>query len=89
MKRIKEFIFAVLFVLCMTLSSCTFGDNGASGTTDTLNIDSTELVIDSAAVQKDTMTQCYAVTKAGTQCERLVFPPDTYCFQHKKMYEKQ
>ena len=89
MKRIKGFIFAALFALCMIFAACNFDGNGTSGNTDTLSTDSTELVIDSAAVQKDTMTQCYAITKAGTQCERLVFPPDTYCFQHKKMYEKQ
>ena len=89
MKRIKGFIFAVLFAFCMMFAGCNFGEGGSSNGADTLKIDSTEIVIDSAAVQKDTMTQCYAVTKAGTQCERLVFPPDTYCFQHKKMHEKQ
>lgn len=89
MKRIKSLFIAVLFAVCMMFSACNFNGNGTSGNTDTLSIDSTELVIDSAAVQKDTMIQCYAITKAGTQCERLVFPPDTYCFQHKKMYEKQ
>lgn len=89
MKRIKGLVIAALFAVCMLFAACNFGGNGTSENTDTLSIDSTELVIDSAAVQKDTMTQCYAITKAGTQCERLVFHPDTYCFQHKKMYEKQ
>lgn len=89
MKRIKSLFIAALFALCMMFSACNLGGNGTSGNTGTLSTDSTELVIDSASVQKDTMIQCYAITKAGTQCERLVFPPDTYCFQHKKMYEKQ
>lgn len=89
MKRIKSFFIVALFAVCMMFSACNFSGNGTSGNTDTLSIDSTEIVIDSAAVQKDPMIQCYAITKAGTQCERLIFPPDTYCFQHKKMYEKQ
>lgn len=87
MKKIKNFIFAMLLMCAVMLTSCEFGNPGNSGSTDTLKIDSTEMVADSTAAQKDTMIQCYAITKAGTQCERLVFPPDTYCFQHKKMYE--
>ena len=89
MKRIKELVICALFAFCMMFTGCNFGEGGSSNGPDTLKIDSTEIIVDSTAVQKDTMTQCYAITKAGTQCERLVFPPDTYCFQHKKMYEKQ
>ena len=87
MKRIKNFIFAIMLVIAVMFTSCDWGAPVTSGNTDTLKIDSTELVIDSTAAQNDTMIQCYAITKAGTQCERLVFPPDTYCFQHKKMFE--
>ena len=87
MRKIKSFFIIVLFAVCIMFASCNFDGNGTFEDTVTPSIDSTELVIDSASVQNDTLTQCYAITKAGTQCERMVFQPDTYCFQHKKMYE--
>ena len=79
-------ILMLAFALTFGAMSCEFtGSNGESS-----QIDSTELVIDSTAVDSleanapDSLVQCVAITKKGTQCERLVAYPDTLCFQHKK-----
>lgn len=79
-------ILMLAFALTFGAMSCEFtGSNGESP-----QIDSTELVIDSTAVDSlvtdapDSLVQCTAITKKGTQCERLVAYPDTLCFQHKK-----
>lgn len=87
MKRIKNFILALIMVLAMTFTACDWSKPGTSGNVDSVAVDSIELVTDTVAAPQDTVTmiQCYAITKAGKQCERLVFPPDTLCFQHKKM----
>lgn len=70
----------------------------SDGETDNVNIvTETDSVIDEFAENADTaimegvdavdtFVRCAAMTQKGTQCERLVNPSDTYCFQHKNKH---
>ena len=78
MKKIASLFVILFLVLC--LASCDF--NGNNGNQMTEEIDSTELM---DILEPDSMVQCVAITKAGTQCQRLVKYPDTLCFQHYRM----
>ena len=78
MKKIATIVAVIFAVMCFV--SCDFnGNNGNMVPTET---DSTELM---DIVEPDSMVQCVAITKAGTQCQRLVKYPDTLCFQHYRM----
>ena len=88
MKKIIALIVLVLMVLCV--ASCDFGGN--TNTNEPAVVDSTdliEIVADTMEeveeIEADSLIQCVAITKAGTQCQRLVKYPDTLCFQHYKM----
>ena len=79
-------ILMLAFALTFGAVSCEFtGSNGEGAQSDSL-----ELAIDTVAVdtvladEPDSLVQCTAITKKGTQCERLVVYPDSLCFQHKK-----
>ena len=78
MKKLLTFLM-LAFALTFGAMSCEFtGSNGESSQIDSTAVDS--LVTDAP----DSLVQCTAITKKGTQCERLVAYPDTLCFQHKK-----
>lgn len=77
MKRLIVLIFTAL--MACTLVSCDFGQNGGQS----VGADTTAVAADSATVAKDSLVQCKGITKRGTQCERMLWWPDTLCFQHK------
>ena len=77
MKKITTIIILLFTVLC--LASCDSYWANQNGNTATLDSDTTEVN------EPDSMVQCVAITKAGTQCQRLVYYPDTLCFQHYRM----
>lgn len=35
-----------------------------------------------ANARQDSLVRCQGITKRGTQCERMLWWPDTLCFQH-------
>ena len=76
MKKLFAFIAAVVLVVAM--ASC-----GYQGTdSENANTDSVETVVDTTVAAKDSLVQCKGITKRGTQCERMLWWPDTLCFQH-------
>lgn len=81
MKKITKFL-AAFIVSVFILFSCqmTPADSAASD-----QIDTTEAIVENND-QSDSLVQCIAITKKGTQCERLVAYPDSLCFQHKTTY---
>ena len=88
MKKIISIIIVLLMVLCV--ASCDFGGN--TNTNEPTVVDSTDLIEivadtmeEAEEIEADSLVQCVAITKAGTQCQRLVKYPDTLCFQHYKM----
>jgi len=77
----KKFLAVVLTVTAIVFASCGYtAQEGTEVVADTITTDS--LVVDTVKV--DSVVRCVAITKAGTQCERLCDYPDTLCFQHKK-----
>lgn len=83
----KKFLVCLLAMVMIALTSCGDGNTGTNnGTSDTVTIvfEPNETV-DTTTAKPDSLVQCHAITKKGTQCERLVNYPDTLCFQHKKM----
>jgi len=86
-----------LFFIFVAAAAMMWSCDGVSYDGETDNTDivaETDSVIDEFAEEADTavmegidavdtLVQCAAITKKGTQCERLVNPSDTYCFQHK------
>lgn len=82
MKKLIIVVFCILSTIL--ISGCWNQENNTTETnmtTDTLNI---ELNDSTVQQKKDSLVQCIAITKKGTQCERLVKYPDSLCFQHKK-----
>lgn len=67
-------------LMALVFVSCEFGQNGDQSVgTDTIAV--TEA--DSVQAKADSLVQCKGITKRGTQCERMLWWPDTLCFQHK------
>lgn len=91
MKKIF-FCLTAIFSFALAFMSCEFpnGDDNTIIDEEVIDVIDTDLVdFDTTAVdviegEVDTLVQCAAITKKGTQCERLVNPSDTFCFQHKK-----
>ena len=86
MKKLISIIVILFMLLCV--GSCDFSGN--NGNQESAATDSMELieVIENDTVEAeeaDSLVQCVAITKNGTQCQRLVKYPDTLCFQHYKM----
>ena len=85
----KKIFFLFVFMAAVMLSCDGFytegGDNEVVVENDTVVDEAVECdtLEEVEAVEDDTLVQCAAITKKGTQCERLVNPQDTYCFQHK------
>lgn len=86
----KKIFFLLVFMAAMSLWSCDGfytegGNDEVTVENDTLCEESVECdtLEMEEAVADDTLVQCAAITKKGSQCERLVNPQDTYCFQHK------
>lgn len=77
----KRLIVSILAVAAACLAvSCEFGQNDTHAVeTDTVSV----VASDTLGAEADSLVQCKGVTKKGTQCERMLWWPDTLCFQHK------
>lgn len=73
-------LFAFIAVLLSTVVMVSCGYNGTN--TENAVSDTTEVVTDTVKTEKDSLVQCKGITKRGTQCERMLWWPDTLCFQH-------
>jgi hypothetical protein len=77
----KKVIFTL--ALCISMVAFVSCENFGAGSGKSEAVDTTETVVDSVTVAKDSLVQCKGITKRGTQCERMLWWPDTLCFQHK------
>ena len=73
----KLFAFITILMATVLMVSCEY-----NGTSDGTGTDTTAVVTDTVKAEKDSLVQCKGITKRGTQCERMLWWPDTLCFQH-------
>ena len=76
----KKVIFTL--ALCISMVAFVSCENFGAGSGKSEAVDTTETVVDSVTAAKDSLVQCKGITKRGTQCERMLWWPDTLCFQH-------
>ena len=73
-----------LFVILAIVSAAAISASCVYPTQDPITFESetVEVVADSTDTAADSLVRCKGITKRGTQCERLLWWPDTLCFQH-------